>query len=110
VVPGQLVIARCDASNIKSFNLLNALSIRQRKPVEALAEAEPRLPVAAVGNDWFGFTLRQFIARLVAVVGLVAAQRSAGSTRSMRRSATGQSCASSPVNRSAIRRPLDQKL
>ena len=42
--------------------------------VEALAEAEPPFPVAAVGNDWFGSALLQFIAQFVAVVGLVAEQ------------------------------------
>jgi hypothetical protein len=43
-------------------------------PLEALAEAEPPLAVAAVGNDWFGSTLLQFIAQFVAVVRLVAEQ------------------------------------
>ena len=44
--------------------------------------------------------------RLSAVIGLVAEPRFDGFTLRIMRSATGQSCASPPVNRMAIRRPL----
>ena len=41
------------------------------QPVEALGEAESPLPVATVGNDWYGAALFQFLAQFFAVVGLV---------------------------------------
>src|SRR5262245_59703617 len=59
---------------LKSFNRLSALSIHQRSFVEALAEVGPLFVVAAVGNDWFGSTLPQFIAQFVTVVRLVTDQ------------------------------------
>ena len=56
----------------KSFNLLNALSMRQRKLVEALAEAKRLLSVVAIWNDRLGPALIQFFAQLGAIVGLIA--------------------------------------
>jgi hypothetical protein len=40
--------------------------------VEAFAEGERALPIDAVGNDWLGSTLIQFVAQFIVVVGLVA--------------------------------------
>jgi hypothetical protein len=56
----------------KSFNLLKALSMRQRSLLETLAEAERLLSVAAVGDDRLGSALVQFLAQFGAVVGFVA--------------------------------------
>ena len=56
---------------LKSFNRLNAFSMRQQ-PVETLAEAEGLFPVAAIWNDRLGSALIQFLAQFGAVVCLVA--------------------------------------
>src|SRR5258707_1727775 len=69
-VSSQPVIARCDAPEV--LQPVECTLDAPAKLVEALAEAERLLPVAAVGNDRRGSALVQFVAQFSAVVGLVA--------------------------------------
>ncbi len=53
---------------LKSFNLLNALSIR----IKTLVKGERLFPVAAIWNNWLGSVLVQFFAQIGAVISRVA--------------------------------------
>ena len=57
---------------LKSFSLLNALSIRQRRLVEALVEAKRVLSVGVVWNDRVDSALVDFLAQSIAVISRVA--------------------------------------
>src|ERR1700730_1081559 len=57
---------------LKSFNLLNAASMRQRSLLEALAEGEGLLPIGPIWNDRLGSLLIQLLAQLGAIIFLVA--------------------------------------
>src|SRR5579859_7591104 len=68
VVSSQPVVARCDTPEV--LQPVECTLDAPAELVEALAEAERLLSVAAVGNDRFGSTLIELVAQFSAVVGL----------------------------------------
>ena len=76
--------------------------------LEALVEGERLFPIAPIWNDRFGAALDQLLAQFGAVISpRRRACTSTGFTLRIKRSASGQSCAWPPVNRTAISRPLE---
>ena len=70
VVSSQPVVARCGTPEV--LQPVECTLDAPAELVEALAEAERLLSVAAVRNDQFGSTLIELVAQFSAVVGLVA--------------------------------------
>ena len=66
----ELVIARYDPPEV--LQPVERTLDAPTELVEAFAEGERALPIDAVGNDWIGSTLIQFVAQFIAIVGLVA--------------------------------------
>ena len=105
VVSCQPVVSRCNSPEV--LEPVERTLDAPAQLVETLAEAERLLPVAAVGNDGLGSALIQFLAQLSTVIGPVAKHafwRLYAADQA--RSATGQSCASPPVSRMAMRRTV----
>src|SRR5947209_10189970 len=72
VVSCQPIVSRCDAPEV--LQPVERSLDAPAQLVEAFAEAERALPIAAVGNDRLGSAPLQFLAQFGTVVGLVAEQ------------------------------------
>jgi hypothetical protein len=91
---------------LKSFNLLKAASMRQRSLYRRLLNVNGSFLLERFGKTGLVQCSSSSSRSSALSYAVSPSMHFAGSTLRIRRSATGQSCASPPVNRIAIRRPL----
>ena len=91
---------------LKSFNLLKAASMRQRSLYRRLLKLNRCFLLERFGMTGLVPCSSRSARSSLLSYALSPSRHLAGSTRQIRRSASGPSCASPPVNRMAIRRPL----